>query len=297
MQETVRKILARHGRSFWLASFFLPVSIRSDITTLYAFFRTLDNFADDPQYPEPIARSLLLSWRTWVLFDFRPPPPDPALATLVASVFQRYHLNPNYTVELIDCLLDDLRPRRLTTFAELLHYCYGVGGTVGLTLAPLLGVQCRRGLEAAKTLGLAMQLTNIARDVGEDLRRHRLYLPQEDLSRFRVSESSLRALATEFAPPPQEVRLLIRLQTERARLLYDRAQHGYTCLPRPVRFGILSAAELYRSILTALERNRFDSLRLRAVTGADDKILAILRAWRLHQSLERDRRKPCPTCL
>lgn len=296
IHDRAGEILARHGRSFWLASLLLPSPIRRDITLIYAFFRMLDDLADEQTLSPPEARFSLLAWRHWIVTGFQASPPDPQLAQAVEHVFRRYRLRPAYTIELIDSLLQDLHPRRIRTRDELLRYCYGVGGTVGLTLAPLLGVHCRLGNEAACTLGIAMQLTNIARDLGEDLRRDRLYIPREDLERFGVNETALFALAREHRNPPLEVRRLVALQALRAQQFYQRAKRGYPCVPGHVRFGIIAAAELYRNILTALERNDYDSIRVRAVAGFDDKLIAILRAWRLKNRQSQRGGQECPTC-
>lgn len=290
-------ILARHGRSFWLASQFLPPRVRQETTVLYAFFRLLDDLVDTGMVAAEQARIMLLSWRDWLTSDFSSsPPPDPTLATAIASIYRYYRLPRIYALDLIDGLIGDLHPRRIENYEQLLHYCYSVGGTVGLTLAPLLGVCCARGAQAACTLGQAMQLTNIARDLGEDLRRNRLYIPRQDLRRFSVDEHDLFQLARNFAPAPPPVRQLVRLQSIRAKLLYQRARDGFACLPGDVRFGIIAAAELYSSILIAIERNGYDSIRTRAVAGADDKLLALLRAWRLQRQFRRGEMKPCPTC-
>ncbi|MFN3336355.1 MAG: phytoene/squalene synthase family protein [Thermomicrobium sp.] len=291
-----RQVLARHGRSFWLASLLLPPSVRSDITILYAFFRTLDDLVDERTLSVSETRSSLLTWRTWISTGFRSSPPDPELGQAVEHVFRRYRLCPVYTIELIDSLLGDLHPRRTGTRDELLRYCYGVGGTVGLTLAPLLGVHCSIGREAACTLGIAMQLTNIARDLGEDLRRDHLYFPREDLQRLGICESALFTLAKDYSQPPPEVRRLVQLQASRAQQFYQRAREGYVCLPHRVRLGIIAAAELYGTILTALERNGYDSIRRRAIASPDDKLFAIFRAWQLTHRYRRREETPCPTC-
>lgn len=274
-------VLARHGRSFWLASRFLPARVRTDTTILYAFFRTLDDIADDRTVDPLTARRVLHAWQKWIRDGFQGLPPEPRLGRSVVRLYHRYALTSSYLIDLIDGLIADLEPRRIRTRAELLHYCYQVAGTVGLTLAPVLGVHCQQGREAAYMLGIAMQLTNIARDLGEDLRRDRLYVPTEDCHRFGLDEQELLARAKGFAPPCHRVRELVHLLVTRARLFYRRAAIGYPCLPNDVRFGIVAAAELYASILVAIERNGFDTLRVRAVAGTDDKVLALLRAWSL----------------
>jgi phytoene synthase len=288
-------ILARHGRSFWLASRFLPRETRHDVTTIYAFFRYLDDIADTGRWDPRQAEALLCSWQAWLVSDFATPVPNPSLARAVARVYARYGLPTQYARDLIDGLLDDLFPRRIRSLPELYHYCYQVAGAVGLTLAPLLGVHCRPGQSAANALGIAMQLTNIARDVGEDLRRGRLYLPIEDLARFGIQPHELERLASEFRPPDHRLQAVIRLQIMRARQFYRQAVRGYPCLPPRVRLAIIVSAEVYGAILQVIERNHYDTIRLRAVAGYDDKAVALLRAWQMHRRLSHGVNCSCPS--
>ncbi len=287
--------LARCGRSFWLASRFLPRETRHDVTIIYAFFRHLDDIADTGRLEPQLAEAMLRSWQAWLVSNFATPVPKPSLARAVARVYTRYGLPPQYACDLIDGLLADLSPRRIRSHPELYHYCYQVAGAVGLTLAPLLGVHCRLGLSAANALGIAMQLTNIARDVGEDLRRGRVYLPLEDLARFGVDPSEVERLANEFRPPDHRLQAVIRLQVARARQFYRQAIRGYPCLPPRVRLAIIVSAEVYGAILQVIERNQFDTIRLRAVAGYDDKAAALLRAWKIHRRLSRGGNCPCPS--
>ncbi len=288
-------VLARHGRSFWLASRLLPETVREPASILYAFFRHLDDIADKTGYPEEAARQLA-AWRTWIVSGFRMPPPQPELATAVADVFRRYHLDPQFTLDLLSGLEDDVAQRRIETRQDLLNYCYQVGGTVGLTLALILGVSCTAGLAAARSLGIAMQLTNVVRDLGEDLRMGRLYLPREDIHRFGLREEQLFELAQRRTRPTPELQALLRLMVTRARSYYHFASDGFACLPDTVRFGIVAAAELYAGILRVVEHNEYDTLRLRAVVSSDEKLLAVLRAWHLDRRFRRRKVTRCRTC-
>ncbi|MDW8058580.1 MAG: phytoene/squalene synthase family protein [Thermomicrobium sp.] len=291
-----RSILARHGRSFWLASRLLPVPVRAPVTVLYAFFRTLDDIVDRTTDPDQAA-ALLTSWETWLDSGFQNPAPDPQLADTVAAIFTTYCIDRRFPRDLIAGLHADLaRPRRIRTYPELLHYCYQVAGTVGLALAPILGVHCASGREAARALGIAMQLTNIVRDLGEDLRMGRLYVPLEDVRRFGLGEATLFQLAHGRASPPPELRALLRLQILRARRYYRQAARHYGCLPDQVRPGIIAAAELYAAILETVEELDYDTLRVRAVVAFDRKLLALGRAFVAARRLRTGGCVPCPTC-
>lgn len=274
------EILRQHSRTFWWATRLLPPSVRPKVVTLYAFYRTLDQLADDRSVPIEQAPVELRAWRRWVLTDFQSAPPNPLLGAAVTRVFREHAIPRQYTIDLIDGLLSDLSPRCIESRAELLHYCYQVGGTVGLTLAPLLGVTCQRGLMAARDLGIAMQLTNVLRDVAEDLRHDRVYLPREDLERFDLSADDLHRWIVERRSPPEQLRALIRLYIALARQYYQRATLGYPCLRPDCAFAIRAASALYSAILTVIERNHYDVLRQRAATTSIDKLFILLHIYR-----------------
>jgi phytoene synthase len=289
------RVLARYGRSFWLASRFLSATLRREIAVLYTFCRRLDDIADEAADGRNKS-ALLQEWRAWIASEGRTTAPETTLGDAVLPLIARYPARRTYILDLIDGLLEDCRPRVLSTRAELFRYCYQVGGTIGLILAPALGVRCPRGEHAARDLGIAMQLTNIVRDVGEDARRGRVYLPQEDLERFALDATEVLRIGIACAPPPQPLRDVVRLQIYRAQQRYSTARHGYRCLAPDVRLTVIAAAELYASILTVVRRHEYDTIRLRAVAGYDDKLAALLRAWREARQVKRQEAMPCPHC-
>ncbi|MHB8618285.1 MAG: phytoene/squalene synthase family protein, partial [Chloroflexota bacterium] len=147
----------------------MPLSIKRDVEDLYAFCRTLDNLVDSPPPgldPNGV-RGKLAAWHEWLRESPLPPGDCPA-ADALRSVICKYRVPQRHLVDLIEGCRTDLAQPRFEEFAELERYCYQVGSTVGLAMCPILGVTHPRALECARSLGIAMQLTNVLRDVGED---------------------------------------------------------------------------------------------------------------------------------
>jgi phytoene synthase len=164
----------------------------------------------------------------------------------------------------------DLGPCRFATWDELRGYCYHVAGTVGLMVAPILGCQDDAALPHAVDLGIAMQLTNILRDVGEDIRRGRLYLPLDELAAFGCDpEAILRG------QPSGRFRELLAFQVARARDLYIKARRGIPALSPAGRLTTLTASEFYATILTAIEERDYDVFGARAYVPNSRKLAAL----------------------
>jgi phytoene synthase len=267
-------LLALHGRTFHFAARFLPAELRPSFVTLYAFFRTLDDLVDerDARQPTEAIAEELAAWRAWLLQGCHSRAPREPLGQRLALVLQRYGLPTAILLDFLEGLSWDLRPREFATFVELRAYCYRVAGTVGLALAYVLGGTTAPALAAAEQLGIAMQLTNILRDVGGDLRDGRLYLPLEDLRRFGLSREYLLRLLEEQRGPDEAFRALMRYQVARAYQYYARSLPGVWLLPPDRRLPILLAGRLYRRILRAIEQCHYDVLRTRAHTSLPEKL-------------------------
>nr|BBH93268.1 squalene synthase [Thermogemmatispora argillosa] len=286
-------LLARHGRTFHFAARFLPGELRPSFVTLYAFFRTLDDLVDerDPaESPQTIAGELR-AWRAWFLESCQGPAPREPLGARLARLVERYGLPTTLFLDFLEGLHWDLWPREFASFERLRAYCYRVAGTVGLALAHVLGATSPGALSAAEGLGIAMQLTNILRDVGGDLRKGRLYLPLEDLARFGLSRSHLLQLLNAGQGPDAAFRALMRYQVARAHLYYAQSLPGVWLLPPDRRLPILLAGRLYRRILHAIEQRGYDVLRARAHTTLSEKLreamlaLTLDRLWRRGEQL------------
>jgi 15-cis-phytoene synthase len=164
----------------------------------------------------------------------------------------------------------DLGPCRFATWDELRCYCYHVAGTVGLMVAPILGCEDEAALPYAVDLGIAMQLTNILRDVGEDARRRRLYLPLDELAAFGCDPEAILC-----GRPSGRFRELLDFQVARARELYSQARRGLVALSPAGRLTTLAASEFYAMILTAIEERDYDVFGARAYVPNGRKLTAL----------------------
>jgi phytoene synthase len=191
-----------------------------------------------------------------------------------ADAQRRFSIPQGYANQLIEGIMRDLCQNRYATFAELTEYCYGVASTVGFMSMHIIGFRDQDALPYALKLGVALQLTNILRDVGEDWRVGRLYLPQDELEDFGICE---RAIAE--GTIDKRWQEFMRFQIERARHLYNEAQPGIKLLDADGRFAIAAAAGLYRAILERIEANDYDVFRQRAYLNKWGKISLLPSLW------------------
>ena len=267
-------LLATHGRTFHFASRFLSPKVRSDVVTLYAFFRTLDDLVDIPAEGRRVEdiRIELDAWKIWFAGGRSFPAPREPLGSRLAAVLAGHCVPTLIFLDFLEGMIFDLEPQEICNFSELYRYCYRVAGTVGLAMTHILGVHSTQALVAAENLGIGMQLTNILRDVGGDLAVGRIYLPQDDLARFDCSPAHLARLIKEQRGPDDRFRALMRYQVALAHHYYVRGMSGIWLLPPECRLPILVASRLYRRILTVIERKDYDVLRSRASTGFPEKV-------------------------
>jgi 15-cis-phytoene synthase len=267
-------LLPERAKTFAFAARFLPPAQRDATTVLYAFCRVIDDLADEPSDLTPAAvRDRLAAWRLWISTRGAAPAPEPAaLAQATLEVVRRYEVPPAYLLGLIGGVESDLGPVRVEDYASLRRYCLQVAGTVGLAMCHVLGVRHPIALAAAAELGVAMQLTNLLRDVGGDLRRDRVYLPAEDLARFGYSAERLFEAAARGGRPDDALKTLLAFEVKRARAHYARGLAGIWLLPSTVRPSILMAGRLYRAILDRIEASDYDVLRRRASTSRVRKL-------------------------
>src|SRR5437763_2543722 len=216
---------AGSGSSFYYSFLFLPAERRRAITALYAFCREVDDVVDETSDPQ-LAATKLAWWRAEVANLFAGKPQHPVTKALSPSI-ERYSLTQARLDEIIDGMEMDLRQTRYLDWPALERYCYLVAGVVGVLAAGIFGYTDRRTLEYAKHLGIAFQLTNIIRDVGEDARKNRIYLPMEDLKRFAAPAADiLQGRETE------PFRALMAFEAERARSYYARAMEALPAADR-----------------------------------------------------------------
>ena len=267
-------LLATHGRTFHFASRFLSPKVRSDVVTLYAFFRTLDDLVDIPAEGRRVEdiRIELDAWKIWFAGGRSFPAPREPLGSRLAAVLAGHCVPTLIFLDFLEGMIFDLEPQEICNFSELYRYCYRVAGTVGLAMTHILGVHSTQALVAAENLGIGMQLTNILRDVSGDLALGRIYLPREDLIRFGCPPDHLTQLYRDRRCPDDRFRALMRFQVARAHQFYVRGMSGIWLLPPDCRLPILVASRLYRRILTVIVRNDYDVIRTRASTSFPEKV-------------------------
>lgn len=243
------KITEQSGSNLALAFVSLGGERRADITVFYAFCRLIDDIADSTALTVAQKQRELVTWREALNAQL---PDEPALAPEVRSLIAKYSLSPAMLEEIIDGVEMDLTITSYATFSELRVYCYRVASAVGLVSIEIFGYRNPRCREYAIELGLALQMTNIIRDVGKDLGFGRVYLPQEDLDRFRYTQSELSARAHN-----ERFVQLMQFEAARAKTLFARAAK---LLPREDRRSMIAAeimASVYAALLTKIERDRF----------------------------------------
>ena len=269
--------LATHGRSFSCASTLMPEPHRSRLIGVYAYCRFTDDLVDKAKgsLAESLAR---LDW--WLDASeaaYHGQPTEHALLRVVMQDMAASRVPFEYASDLIRGVRMDLLRRRYATVDELRTYCYRVASVVGLWLTELFGVRDRETLERAASLGIAMQLTNIIRDVGEDWRQKRLYLPRDLMSRHGLRTATIESVQKSRAPIPGEYVAVLEDLMALAERDYRDAWHGITALPDFFRPAVAVAARVYAAIHDAVRANGYDTLRRRAMTSAARKT-AIARA-------------------
>lgn len=263
---------AKSGSSFYYSFRFLPPPRRRAITALYAFCREVDDIVDEVADIN-VARAKLGWWRAEIVNLFAGHPTHPVTKALEPAT-REFGVDAGRLAEIIDGMEMDFSRHRYQNFADLQLYCHRVAGVVGQLSASIFGYQKPRTLEYAEQLGIAFQLTNIIRDVGEDARRDRIYLPQEELQRFGVSESAL--LAGSYTPAYQA---LMQFQTERARAIYHAAFQALAAEDRrPQRPGLIMAA-IYQTLLDEIEAEDFRVLHQRIALTPLRKLWIAWKTW------------------
>ena len=241
---------AKSGSSFYYSFMFLPAERRQAITALYAFCREVDDVVDEC-HDVSLAQTKLEWWRQEVGRVYNGTPTHP-VGLALKDVIKGFRLPQEQLLEIIDGMAMDLSQTRYLDFKGLQLYCYRVASVVGLLAAEIFGYQDRQTLKYAHDLGLAFQLTNIIRDVGEDARRGRIYLPIEDLQRFNVPAKDI--LEARYSDAFRE---LMAFQAERAEKFYDQAFAQLPAVDRKAQRPGLVMAAIYRTLLREIARDGF----------------------------------------
>jgi 15-cis-phytoene synthase len=277
-------VTREHAKSFYFSAKFLPKVKQRPIYALYALCRHVDDEVDEAEVDSEVAAIKAVErWQNRLesvyngTTDEGQRTNDEQNLVLFAwqDLLKTYKIPQDLPLELMKGVLMDTHTNRYETFDELYVYCYRVASTVGLMSSEIFGYQGgQKTLDYAEALGIAMQLTNILRDVKEDAAMNRIYLPKEDLRRFNISEEDI--FAGKFDDNFIE---MMKFQISRARNYYAEAEKGIPFLSKDTRFCVLLAARIYGKILDKIEQQNYDIFRSRVHTTKIQKIFSIPRIW------------------
>ena len=270
--EYCQQKAAASGSSFYYSFLFLPAERRRAIVALYAFCREVDDAVDESSDPQ-VAATKLAWWRHEVAGLFAGKAQHPVSKAL-APATARFSLPEKHLQEIIDGMEMDLTQTRYLDWKGLERYCYLVAGVVGLLAARIFGYTDPRTLDYARELGIAFQLTNIIRDVGEDARKNRIYLPMEDLQKFGVPAADILGCRHS-----ERFQALMRFQAERARAHYAAAFGALAAADRKAQRAGLIMAAIYQALLAEIESDGFDVLARRTSLTPLRKFWIAWKTW------------------
>ncbi len=276
-----RDISRHHAKTFYLASMFLPKKQQKPIFAIYALLRTVDDLVDTAE--EKLASALITreeisrmldGWKSRLKECYDGKVGNDPIMMAWHDTLKSYTIPIELPLDLMDGVAMDIEFKPFETFDELYVYCYKVAAVVGLMTSEIFGYSDKQALEHAIELGIAMQLTNILRDVGEDVDRGRIYLPLEDLRRFNYSPDEMmkKSMNSNFIE-------LMKFQIERARSYYRESEKGIPMLEKRSRFGVAISSINYGNILSAIEKNHYDVFSKRAYRSFYQKISTIPYVW------------------
>jgi len=264
-----RQLHRKYGTTYYFATRRFGRLARRRVHALYGFVRVPDEWVDNPEVASPAGqRQMLEEYRSQLIRGLDGVRPDEPVLRAFCDVVRECGMPLEEPLLFLDAMEQDLSVGRYATYEELRGYMRGSASAVGVMMCSVLEAGCDpKMLDAAKALGEAMQLTNFLRDVGEDVQRGRIYLPQEDMARFGVTEEDiLEGRKTEAFVS------LMKFEIERARWLYETADTGIPLLPPHARKAVRLARVLYSRILDRIERNDYDVFTQRARTTKAEKI-------------------------
>jgi 15-cis-phytoene synthase len=280
-----RRLNARHGRTYFLATLLLPAAKRPYVNALYGFARWADDLVDDldPTLDDDARAERFRTWSSDFLRSLENGRSDDPLVRAVIDTSRRWNIPAAHFRDFLDSMAQDLVTTEYETYADLERYMWGSAAVIGLEMLPILGRRDPQtpssALEPyASALGQAFQLTNFIRDVGEDLDRGRIYLPQESLRRFGVDRTVLAQRRIN-----QPIRDLLAFEIERTRAIYRQAEPGLDLVAATSEPCLRTAFVLYRQILDEIERADYDVFSTRAVVSQPRRLQVagrgLVRAW------------------
>jgi phytoene synthase len=283
--QLCRRINAEHGKTYYLATMLLPPAKRPYVHALYGFARHVDDMVDElnPGADPEQRAARFTNWSEEFLTDLDWQSTSDPVSRAVIDTISRWQIPVTYVADFLDTMRLDLTVTSYATYEELARYMWGSAAVIGLQMLPILGRADESiGWDVLETcatdLGMAFQLTNFIRDVAEDLRRGRIYLPEESLDRFGVDRERLRRGLVD-----EPIRNLLAWEIERARRLYRSAERGIPLVHATSRDCLRTAASLYEQILDEIERADYDVFSRRATVGVTRRawvgLTALRGAW------------------
>ncbi|MFN3344305.1 MAG: phytoene/squalene synthase family protein [Chloroherpetonaceae bacterium] len=279
--EYCREVSWKHAKTFYFATHFLPAPKRRAVHAVYALCRYVDDIVDHSE--DKLSRKsltkekiilLINKWRTDIESCYNGILIDHPIMIAWHDTLKKYHIPKNLPLELIDGVCMDLKQNRYETFDELYTYCYKVASVVGLMTSEIFGYTSEESLKHAIELGIAMQLTNILRDVGEDAQKGRIYLPLEDLKKFNLTEEDILngVMSENFIN-------LMKFEIERARFYYKESEKGIAMLSQDSRLAVKVSHDNYSRILRRIEEINYNVFKQRAFVSNTKKLALLPYMW------------------
>ena len=275
-----KRLNSLHGKTYYLATLLLPKEKRPYVHALYGFARYADEIVDDfdSKLTPPEKRDELERWSFQLLQDMKSGRSNDHIGRALVDTVRRFEIPIAYFEAFLHSMAMDLDVTEYESFEDLMEYVYGSAAVIGLQMVPILGTlpgKLEQANSAAEKLGIAFQLANFIRDVGEDLDRGRVYLPMGELSKFGVDRKMLeqRTLTPEIVEA-------LKFQIERVRELKREAENGISLLAPESRPCIEAASELYCGIVDEVEKIDYEVFKLRAKTSTLRRFKVALPAWR-----------------
>ena len=267
--EYCRRVARRRAKNFYYSFVLLSRPQRNAMCAIYAFMRYCDDLSDEPD----ATRAAIDKWRADMEGALEGRFSDHPVWPAFYHTVRRFAIPHQYFREMIDGVQSDLEPRRFETFPQLYRYCYQVASVVGLTIVHIFGFDTRSALPLAEKCGVAFQLTNILRDIREDAERGRIYLPEEDLRRFGVTEEDLRA-----GHRDQAFLQLMAFEAERARAYYNESRPLLDLIHPRSRASLWALIAIYSRLLERIELSNYDVFRRRVRLPLWEKSWIVWRA-------------------
>jgi phytoene synthase len=276
-----RALTREHAKTFYMATRFLPNKKQRSIFAIYALCRFIDDLVDEAedlmnqqQLTEPEIVEMIESWKTKLVGTYNGENYDHTILIALSDVLKTYNIPIELPLELIEGVSMDLTKKRYQNFDELYDYSYKVASIVGLMTSEVFGYSDKRALGYAVDLGIAMQLTNILRDVGEDLTKGRIYLPSDELESFGISEEDLFNHKID-----EKFKKFMEFQLKRAEEFYELSDKGIPMLSADSRYAVYLARQNYSRILNKIRKNDYQVFTTRAYLSTTEKLSLLPKIW------------------